>query len=53
MLVENKGYSMFHLINDSDYERGLADLRNDYNKQVELEYNHGETFLWFKNQFKD
>jgi len=53
ILVENKGYSMFHLINDSDYERGLADLRNDYNKQVELEYNHGETFLWFRKQFKD
>lgn len=53
ILVENKGYSMFHLINDSDYERGLADLRNDYNKQVELEYNHGETFLWFKKPFKD
>lgn len=53
MLVENKGYSMFHLIGDSDYERGLADLRNDYNKQIEIEYNHGETLIWLKKLFKN
>lgn len=47
-LVENKGYSMFHLIGEKDYECGLADLRNDHNKQIEIEYNHGETFLWLK-----
>lgn len=48
ILVENKGYSMFHLISENDYECGLADLRNDYNKQIEIEYNHGETLLWLK-----
>ncbi|AKB29005.1 hypothetical protein MSSIT_2286 [Methanosarcina siciliae T4/M] len=53
MLVENKGYSMFHLISNEDYERGLADLRNDYDKQVEIEYRHGETFLWLKKPVKD
>lgn len=53
MLVENRGYSMFHLISNDDYECGLADLRNDYNKQVEIEYNHGETFVWLKKPFKD
>jgi ubiquinone/menaquinone biosynthesis C-methylase UbiE len=52
MLVENRGYSMFHLISNDDYECGLADLRNDYNKQVEIEYNHGETFVWLKKPFK-
>lgn len=53
ILVENKGYSMFHLISNDDYECGLADLRNDYDKQVEIEYSHGETFLWLKKPFKD
>lgn len=53
MLVENKGYSMFHLISNEDYEHGLADLRNDYDKQVEIEYSHGETFLWLKKPVKD
>jgi len=52
MLVENRGYSMFHLISNDDYECGLADLRNDFNKQVEIEYNHGETFVWLKKPFK-
>lgn len=52
MLVENKGYSMFHLISNDDYECGLAYLKNDYNKQAEIEYNHGETFVWLKKPFK-
>jgi hypothetical protein len=52
-LVENKGYSMFHLISYSEYDCGLADLRNDYSKQVELEYNHGDTFIWLRKIFRD
>jgi hypothetical protein len=52
-LVENKGYSMFHLISDSDYDCGFADLRNDYSKQVEIEDNHGETFIWLLKIFRD
>lgn len=52
-LVENKGYSMLHLIGDSDYECGLADLRNDYYKQVGIEYNHGETFIWLRKILRD
>jgi ubiquinone/menaquinone biosynthesis C-methylase UbiE len=53
MLVENKGYSMFHLISDIDYDCGLADLRSDYSKQVEIEYKHGETFIWLRKIFRD
>jgi ubiquinone/menaquinone biosynthesis C-methylase UbiE len=52
-LVENKGYFMFHLISYSEYDCGLADLRNDYSKQVELESNHGDTFIWLRKIFRD
>ncbi|MDR1194669.1 MAG: hypothetical protein LBK98_10995 [Peptococcaceae bacterium] len=45
-LVENKGYSMFHLINDADYQTGLAALREDYEKQTEITNTHGETLLF-------
>lgn len=45
-LVENKGYSMFRLISAEEYERGLAALRHDFEKQVVLNHYHGETFLW-------
>jgi hypothetical protein len=47
-LVRNKGYSMFHLIPDDEYNAGL--------KQLEAEVlsgnlgcrNSGETLVWFK-----
>lgn len=49
-LVENKGYSMFRLIREEDYQRGLAALKVDYAKRVVLKHNHGETFLWLAKQ---
>jgi len=49
VLVENKGYSMFRLISDEDFEIGLTNLKNDYENKVKINSNHGETFLWFKN----
>lgn len=47
-LVENKGYSMFHLINKSDYAKGLSRIKDDYNHETALQYNHGETFIWLQ-----
>ena len=47
-LVENKGYSMFRLIEDSDYEAGLAALKKDYENQTVLYSNHGETLMWLR-----
>ena len=47
-LVENKGYSMFELIKDSDYTKGFAHMKTDYNQNIEVEYTHGETFIWLR-----
>jgi len=47
-LVENKGYSMFHLINDEDYDAGLSALKSDYQKGETFTSTHGETLLWLK-----
>ena len=45
-LVENKGFSMFRLISDEDFEIGLKRLKADYENRVLINSNHGETFLW-------
>ncbi len=47
-LVENKGYSMFRLIDKDDFSRGLKLLKKDYENNVIVSSNHGETFLWLK-----
>ena len=45
-LVENKGFSMFRLISDEDFESGLKRLKEDYENKVLIKSNHGETFIW-------
>lgn len=47
-LVENKGFSMFRLIEETDYQSGLAALRKDFVNKTVLNCNHGETLLWLK-----
>jgi ubiquinone/menaquinone biosynthesis C-methylase UbiE len=47
-LVENKGYSMFRLIEEADYQAGLAAVKVDFQNKVILQNNHGETLLWLK-----
>jgi ubiquinone/menaquinone biosynthesis C-methylase UbiE len=47
-LVENKGYSMFRLIEEVDYQVGLAAMKSDFKNKVIIQNNHGETLLWLK-----
>lgn len=47
-LVENKGYSMFRLINDEEFSDGLNRLKKDCKNKVEINSSHGETLLWLK-----
>jgi len=47
-LVENKGYSMFRLIEDEDYQTGLALLKKDYADETVIKNNHGETLVWLR-----
>jgi ubiquinone/menaquinone biosynthesis C-methylase UbiE len=49
-LVENKGYSMFRLIEESDYATGLAALKRDFEDQRTLRDNHGETLIWLRKK---
>ncbi len=49
-LVENKGYSMFRLISDDDFSSGLKRLKEDFENQVEIQSNHGETLLWLNKK---
>lgn len=39
---------MFHLISEEDYEKGLLELRHDFQSQIKIGYSHGETFLWLR-----
>ncbi len=49
-LVERKGYSMFHLIEDSEYKQGLRRLKSEIKeKELELE-TAGGTLVWFKKK---
>lgn len=49
-LVEKKGYSMLHLIEDDEYIQGLKQLKNDVkNGDFEIE-TAGGTLIWFKNK---
>ena len=47
-LVENKGYSMFRLIEETDYQAGLAALKKDFENKTIIHNNHGETLLWLR-----
>ena len=47
-MVENKGFSMFRLIDEADYQAGLAALKKDYEDKTVIHTNHGETLLWLK-----
>ena len=49
-LVENKGYTMFRLITDAEYQAGLAALRADYESGEPIACSHGETLLWLKKE---
>ncbi len=44
--VSKRGYSMLHKIPDSDYHRGLKDLRKAYKQGEQLTYSAGYTFVW-------
>jgi len=44
-LVEAKGFSMFRLISDSEFELGLAALKSDFEKNKVIETDHGESFI--------
>lgn len=49
-LVESKGFSMFRLISDEDYSRGLNCLKEDYESNVKIKSKHGETLLWLNKR---
>jgi len=49
-LVENKGYSMFRLIAEADYQAGLAALKKDFTDQTVLRSNHGESLVWLEKE---
>lgn len=49
--VCNKAYSVFHLLDEQEYQNGKKQLLKDYEAKKEWEYNHGETIIVFrKNQ---
>jgi ubiquinone/menaquinone biosynthesis C-methylase UbiE len=47
-LVENKGYSMFRLIEETDYQTGLAAIKRDFENKTIIHNTHGETLLWLR-----
>lgn len=47
-LAENKGYSMFHLIDEADYQKGLAALKADFENNIIINSSHGETLVWLR-----
>jgi len=47
-LVENKGFFMFRLIDEADYQAGLAELKKDFENGTVIHTDHGETLLWLK-----
>lgn len=46
--VKNKTLSVFHLITDEAYERGLSLMETDYQKKVLLHQHEGYTFILFE-----
>ena len=49
-LVENKGYSMFHLISEEEYQRGLKQLKKDLNDGPFAVPSSGGTLVWLKKE---
>ncbi len=48
-LAENKGFSMFNLISETDYLAGLENLKIAYENGKIRDYTHGESFIWLKS----
>jgi len=44
-LIENKGFSMFRLISDEDFTKGLERLKKDYENNITIKSNHGNTTM--------
>lgn len=49
-LVRNKGFSMFHLIPDDEYNTGLKQLEAEVLSGKLNCKNSGETLVWFKKK---
>ncbi|NLU31490.1 MAG: class I SAM-dependent methyltransferase [Clostridiaceae bacterium] len=49
-LVRNKGYSMFHLIPDDEYNEGLKQLETDVLSGNLICRHSGETLVWFRKK---
>jgi len=49
-LVRNKGYSMFHLIPDNEYNEGLKQLETDVLSGNLICRHSGETLVWFRKK---
>jgi ubiquinone/menaquinone biosynthesis C-methylase UbiE len=49
-LVENKGYSMFHLISEDEYKNGLIRLKEDLNNGPFAVESSGGTLVWLKRK---
>lgn len=47
-LAENKGFSMFNLISETDYRAGFEKLKAAYENGEIQDYTHGESFIWLK-----
>lgn len=46
-LVEKKGYSMFHLISDEDYQKGCRSLKEALSGGSIVRHEAGGTLVWF------
>jgi ubiquinone/menaquinone biosynthesis C-methylase UbiE len=44
--VSRRGYSMLHKISDDDFNRGLLELKDTYQRGEKLTYSAGYTFVW-------
>ena len=49
-LVENKGYSMFHLISEDEYKNGLIRLKEDLHNGPFAVESSGGTLVWLKRE---
>jgi hypothetical protein len=41
---------MFRLIEETDYQAGLAAMKSDFENKVIIQNYHGETLLWMKKE---
>ena len=49
-LAENKGFTLFRLISDEAFAEGLSALKADFDKDVVIDTDHGESFVWLAKQ---